>query len=171
MSVLVFDMETTGLLRRGSQLHCIGIRDAEQETCDVYDYHSGLDVTEGVERLANADALVGHNIVNFDIPMLQELFPGFTPKGTVIDTLVLSRLYYANIQERDFEKQPAGMPIRLYGSHSLAAWGYRLKVLKGDYGKQSGAWETYSPEMKDYMVQDVEVTTTLWALMERRLNQ
>ena len=171
MSVLIFDMETTGLLRRGSSLHCIGIRDADEETCDVYDYHSGLDVEEGVERLTNAEAIVGHNIVNFDIPMLQELFPGFTPKGTVIDTLVLSRLYYANIQERDFEKQPAGMPIRLYGSHSLAAWGYRLKVLKGEYGKQSGAWETYSPEMKDYMVQDVEVTTTLWALMERRLNQ
>ena len=170
MSVLVFDMETTGLLRRGSQLHCIGIRDADEETCDVYDYHSGLDVAEGVERLANADALVGHNIVNFDIPMLQELFPGFTPKGTVIDTLVLSRLYYANIQERDFEKQPAGMPMRLYGSHSLAAWGYRLKVLKGEYGKQANAWERYTPEMKSYLEQDVEVTTVLWQLMERRLN-
>jgi len=170
VSLLVFDMETTGLLRRGSQLHCIGIRDAEEEHCDVYDYKSGLNVEDGVERLRTAEVIVGHNVISFDIPMLQELFPGFAPQGQVIDTLTLSRLYYANIKDRDFEKQPAGMPLSLYGSHSLAAWGYRLKVLKGEYGKQSGAWETYTPEMKDYMIQDVEVTTTLWALMDRRLN-
>ena len=169
MSTLVFDLETTGLLRRGSKLHCIGIRDLDADACEVYDYHGGLDVEEGVERLRTAEAIIGHNVIGFDVPMLQELFPGFAPQGEVIDTLILSRLYYANLQDRDFEKQPAGMPLRLYGRHSLEAWGHRLKVLKGDYGKQADAWDVYTPEMKDYMVQDVEVTTVLYQLMERRM--
>ena len=86
-----------------------------------------------------------------------------------MDTLVLSRLYYPNIIDRDYERRPQGMPQRLYGRHSLEAWGYRLKCFKGDFGKHDGAWDSYTPEMLDYCIQDTEVTLKLYQLMQRRM--
>ncbi len=96
-------------------------------------------------------------------------FPDFNFQGQTLDTLVLSRLFYPHISDRDFERRPHGMPQRLYGRHSLEAWGYRLKCFKGDYAKHEGAWDTYTPEMLDYCIQDTEVTLKLYQLMLRRM--
>ncbi len=167
---LLFDLESTGLLRRGSSIHCIVTRNGDDGNTYVYDHKPERELVQGVKQLENADVLIGHNIISFDIPLLKEQFPDFNPAGKVMDTLVLSRLFYPHIQERDHERQPAGMPLRLYGRHSLEAWGHRLKCFKGDYGKHDGAWETYTPEMLDYCIQDTEVTMKLWSLMQRRMN-
>lgn len=167
MSKLLFDIETTGLLRRGSQLHCMVVRDLEDpDLADVYDHVGSNPIDEGLERLQAAELLVGHNSISFDVPMLQELYPKFKPTGQQLDTLVLSRLFYPNLSEKDFARRPDGMPPKLFGSHSLAAWGYRLRCHKGNY---DGGWETYSPEMRDYAVQDTEVTLVLYELMMRRM--
>ena len=53
------------------------------------------------------------------------------------------------------------MPKRLYGSHSLAAWGHRLRNHKGDY---SGGWESWNEEMHEYMEQDVRLTAHLYRI-------
>ena len=58
------------------------------------------------------------------------------------------------------------LPSDMQGGQSLEAWGYRLGVLKGSYGKDAGKdediWAEWSPEMADYNEQDVEVTEQLW---------
>ena len=59
------------------------------------------------------------------------------------------------------------MAPRLRGSHSLKAWGYRLGVLKGDYGDTTD-WSEYTPEMLEYCVQDVAVTLKLLQLIEKK---
>ena len=142
MSTLIFDLESTGLLRCGSQLHCIVIRDlVSPDTTEVFDDRSGGLISEGIQRLSEADYVIGHNVIGFDLPLLKELDPQFKIRGQAIDTLVLSQLYYSNMSDKDHAKQLVGMPLRLYGRHSLEAWGYRLKVLKGDYGKQKDAWK------------------------------
>ena len=165
---LIFDIETDGLLRQGTKLHCIIIRDAEGEQEPVvFDHRETQTNAMGMRRLSAADVIIGHNIIDFDIPFLQKIDPSFQPKGQVIDTLTLARLYYANIKERDFERQPAGMPQRLYGSHKLEAWGHRLKCYKGEY---KGGWKEYNDEMREYAVQDTEVTLKLWQLLQRRIN-
>ncbi len=165
---LLFDIESTGLLRRGSTIHCIVVRDTEGDT-QVFDYKPERAVIQGVKILEQADCLIGHNIINYDIPLIKEQYPDFDPQGEVLDTLVLSRLYYPNIAERDYERRPQGMPQRLYGRHSLESWGYRLKCFKGDFAKQGGGWETYTPEMLDYCIQDTEVTLKLYQLLQRRM--
>ena len=131
MSALVFDIEATGLLRCGSQLHCIVARDLDEpgETL-VYDDHNGRSIDAGVADLEAADVLIGHNITGYDLPLLKETHD-LDYQGQVIDTLVLSQLYYANLLDKDFDKRPMGLPQKLYGSHSLKAWGYRLHVYKG----------------------------------------
>ena len=167
---LIFDLESTGLLRRGSTIHCIVARNTDDESTQVYDLQPDRALIQGVKQLEQADVLIGHNIIGYDIPLLKEQFEDFNPQGEVLDTLVLSRLFYPHISDRDFERRPSGMPQRLYGRHSLEAWGYRLKCFKGDFGKSgSNDWSTYTPEMLDYCIQDTEVTLKLWALMQRRI--
>ena len=166
---LIFDLESTGLLRRGSRIHCIVMRDAIDGGTTVFDHQPERDLLQGVKLLEQAEVLIGHNICSYDIPLIKEQFPDFNPQGQAIDTLVLSRLFYPHIQERDFERRPDGMPQRLYGRHSLEAWGYRLKCFKGDYSKHEGCWDVYTSEMLDYCVQDVAVTAKLWELMKRRM--
>ena len=169
MTTLLFDLETTGLLRSGSQLHCIVARDISEPT-EALVWDSPRDnLAMGVEQLRRADVLIGHNICGFDIPMIKELYD-FDYQGEVIDTLVLSRLFYPHIADRDFERRPIGMPQKLYGRHSLEAWGYRLKCFKGDFGKHEAAWDVYTPEMLDYCIQDTEVTVKLYELLQRRMN-
>ena len=167
---LLFDIESTGLLRQGSRIHCLVVRNAEDETTQVFDHRPSQAVIQGVKQLERADVLIGHNIIGYDIPLLKEQFPDFAPSGQCIDTLVLSRLFYPHLSERDYERRPIGMPQRLYGRHSLEAWGYRLKCFKGDFGKHEGSWAVYTPEMLDYCIQDTEVTLKLWQLMQRRMN-
>jgi len=99
---LIFDLETTGLLRKGSQIHCIVSRDlSDPDTAMVYDYQPDRAVLKGVHQIMDADVLIGHNILNFDIPLLKERYPDLDPKGEKIDTLVLSRLYYPHIRDRN----------------------------------------------------------------------
>ena len=169
---ILFDLESTGLLRRGSTIHCIVMRDiAEAETPVVFDHQPERAVIQGVKQLEIADEIIGHNIINYDIPLIKEQFEDFSPRGKVVDTLVLSRLYYPHIADRDYERRPIGMPQRLYGRHSLEAWGYRLKCFKGDFGKSdSNDWSTYTPEMLDYCIQDTQVTLRLFQLLQRRMN-
>ena len=155
---LLFDLESTGLLRRGSTLHCMVMRDALDSSTHIFDHQPDRSIIQGVKKLEGADLLIGHNIIGFDIPLLKEQFPNFHPKGQVMDTLVLSRLFYPHIEDRDYERRPHGMPQRMYGRHSLEAWGHRLHEYKGEFGKTTD-WSDWSPEMEAYCCQDVKVTT------------
>ena len=48
--------------------------------------------TTVLSYLQDADYLIGHNIIGFDIPIIKRLYPYFNPRGIIIDTLLLSRL-------------------------------------------------------------------------------
>lgn len=171
MKEVLFDIEATGLLRKGSRIHCLVLRDAVDNSTHVFDHKPERAVVQGVKKLEQAELLIGHNVLGYDCPLLLEQFPDFNPKGQVMDTLVLSRLFYPHISEKDHERRPIGMPQRCYGRHSLEAWGYRLKCFKGDFGHHEGSWDVYTPEMLDYCIQDTEVTLKLWQLMQRRINE
>jgi DNA polymerase I len=160
---LVFDIETNGLPRKGlDHIHCIVVKDLDSgDVLRFNDTGRGRSVTEGVNLLAEAKLLVGHNIVGFDIPVIQGLYPFFEYEGDLIDTLILSRMFYPDILNRDFRKRPIGMPPKLFGRHSLESWGYRLGDYKGEFGKTTD-WADWSKEMEDYCEQDVHVAEQLF---------
>ena len=120
-------------------------------------------VDQGLALLSVADEIIGHNVIAYDFPAVALLYPEFTTSAKITDTLVLSRLIKANIMQEDadgaFRSATGAFPKRLWGSHSLAAWGLRVGNLKGDY---TGGWETFSQEMLDYCIQDTNVTLTIY---------
>jgi len=161
MTTLIFDLETDGLLHDLTCIHCLVIYDVEADQTLCYNDQGNQEpIVRGIARLEDADTIIGHNIINYDIPVISKLYPWFQNSGRVLDTLVLSRLYHADILSVDKKRNWKHMPLQLYGRHSLEAYGYRLGEYKGEYGKTTD-WKEWSQQMEDYCVQDVVVTRKL----------
>lgn len=175
--MLIFDIETNGLLDKTSKVHCISLQDVDTGHLETYSDRGDYKRTNSaLDLLASSDCICGHNILCFDIPALQKVYQDFKPKGRVLDTLVLSRLIWPNLAELDYDrlrhaKVPSDpyfhFPPKLIGSHSLRAWGFRLGVLKGDFSETTD-WQEWSEAMCEYNKQDVVVTKALWDLIERQ---
>lgn len=158
---LVFDLEANGLYWQASLIHCLVAKDLD--TGDLHKF--GPDkVEQGLRLLMEADQVIGHNVIGYDIPVISKLYPWFSiPRERVTDTLILSRLLYTDLSDRDYQSKVA-LEGKLMGSHSLKAWGVRLGELKTDY---TGGFETFTEEMLAYNVQDVVVTERLYDLLSK----
>lgn len=176
---LVFDCETNGLLRDLTTIHVLVITDTEADRTETF---KGDTLSQGVSKLQKADHIVGHNIIGFDIPAIQKLFPWFQPQGHITDTLTVSRLLYQTLTDTDLGRIKAGrLPGKLRGSHKLEAWGYRLGVLKDEYQgdtsiedpevRKATKWDHWNQDMEDYCVQDVAVSVELYKRMLPRIEE
>jgi hypothetical protein len=159
--MIIFDIEADGLVHDVNSIHCIVLYNTEDGTTTEYnDVGNTEPIVRAITALEEADRIVGHNIINYDLRVISKLYPFFSPVGDVIDTLLLSRLYHPNLMEIDKKHTWKGMPLKLYGRHSLESYGYRLGEYKGDFGKETD-WSKWSQEMQDYCKQDVVVTTKI----------
>ena len=167
---LVFDIETDGLIRQGlSKIHCIVAQDLD--TGEVHKFEPD-NYRDGLALLSEAEELWGHNILGYDLEAIKVIHPEWTYEGKVHDTLILSRLLFTDLLDRDFRARPANMPSNLYGRHSLESWGHRLGIHKSEFGKSlDGDWSTYSPEMLAYCAQDVVVSVALVRMFEPKMDQ
>jgi DNA polymerase I-like protein with 3'-5' exonuclease and polymerase domains len=153
---LVFDIETDNLYDNVTLTHCIVIYDITAQQTFTY----GPDhIAAALDHLATADVLLGHNVIFYDLPVLEKLYPQFKHNARVIDTLICTRLIWPKelLYDLDIEQYPQ-VPKGLRGSASLKAWGWRLADHKIDFKD----FKEYSQEMLDYCVQDVQVTKKLW---------
>jgi hypothetical protein len=170
MSAYLFDLETDGLYNDCTQIHCVGVYDLDARKALVYnDQGDQAPISQAITMLEGADYIIGHNVINYDIPVIKKLYPWFKPEGQVVDTLLLSRLYHADILDIDQRRKWNMMPLKLYGRHSLESYGYRLGCFKQDFGKTTD-WKDWSQEMQDYCEQDVQVTLHLWKHFHKYLN-
>ena len=135
---LIFDIEADNLLYDITKVWCIVAYDPDLDKTYTYDH---TEIDEALDLLMSADVLIGHNIIGYDLPALSKVHPKFKYNGIIFDTLVLSRIRYPLLQ-----------------SHSLGAWGDRLKLPKTGHTDFS----YFSPEMLEYCVNDVKVSTELW---------
>jgi DNA polymerase I-like protein with 3'-5' exonuclease and polymerase domains len=112
-----------------------------------------------------ADKIAGHNVIKFDIPAIQKLYPNFkVTESQVIDTLTLSTLIYPDLSDVDMKLlAKEKLDKKLFKSHSLKSWGQRMGFLKGDYDMSVEENRlSWSQEMEDYCVQDCLVTEKLY---------
>ena len=130
MTSLVFDIETDDL--NATKIWCLSTCDVDTEhVCSYW----GDKLDKGLEALQNADKLIGHNIIGFDIPVLKKLTGVDLSGKKLIDTLVLSRLFN---------------PVR-EGNHGLESWGFRLDCPKIEFND----YQTFSIDMVKYCERDV----------------
>lgn len=165
---LIFDLETDGLYNNITRIHCVAIKDIGNGETYVFNDEGTKDpIVRAFTMLEGADTIIGHNVIGYDIPVIQKFHAWFTPPR-VLDTLILGRLYHPNIREIDGRRNLPHMPLQLYGRQSLEAWGHRLGEYKGGFAKQTD-WKEWSQDMEDYMVQDVQVTHKLWNHFQKYL--
>lgn len=179
---VVFDIETDGLLRDLTKVHLLTIKLPAESTV-AFRRNSEMDnIEEGLRALmayaSRGGLVVGHNIINFDIPAIKKVYPWFDlPQRQVFDTLVFSRLRHADFSDIDPKLIKAGLlPKSLYGSHKLEAWGHRLGTLKGEYTgdtriadeaeRKARKWAEWNPDMEAYGIQDCEVTDSLFRYLD-----
>jgi len=131
---LVFDIETDDL--NATKVWCIVAQNPVSG--EVFKFPPDK-LEEGYQFLQTADKLIGHNIIGFDIPLVEKFGNVDLSDKIVIDTLVLSRLFNPT---RD-------------GGHSLETWGYKLGYPKIEFED----YLNYSEDMLTYCVRDVELNT------------
>lgn len=166
---LAYDIETDGLDCKN--IHCVVTQDIDTGLVMEYnDQGLASSVINAVNDLEIANNIISHNGIMFDVPQIKKHFPFFKGQAKHWDTLILSRFYHPNILETDLRRKWPMMPARLYGSHSLEAYGYRLKCHKDNFGKTTD-WKEWSQEMQDYCKQDVAILVKLWTHFQKFLNQ
>lgn len=163
MSKVIFDLESDGLIEETTKIHCICTYDLTTGEARTWSSQKENDIENGVRYLSSAVELIGHNILGFDLVVLKKLFPWFTAPAKLVDTLILSRLVYPDMKDRDFQRIHSGFPKQLIGRHSLESWGYRLGCLKGDF-KKNNDFTNWSREMESYCENDVVVTRKLYEM-------
>jgi DNA polymerase-1 len=139
MRKFVLDIEANGLTP--DTVWCIVVREIGQDSSLTW---SGDRLPEFITWLQLQDEceLIGHNLIGYDIPVLERLMNVDFSKCKITDTLVMSRL--AN-------------PSR-EGGHSLDNWGTILNCPKGDHN----VWDVFSFDMLEYCIQDVKVNALVY---------
>lgn len=145
MLIRVYDVEADGLLLDATKAHCIVVSDLNTKTMRKF----GPDeLVAAYKYLLEADALVGHNAVMYDNPVLYRLIGkpnGLPPLPKTFDTLLMSRLLWPDNKA----DHPAG-------GHSLEKWCEFFGKTKLHTDIED--WSTYTPEMLERCESDVEGT-------------
>mgnify|MGYP003147955154 CR=1 FL=1 len=136
-SKIVFDIECDSL--KPTKIHCIVAKELYGE---VYEFTPDK-IEEGIKFLQDADTLIGHNIISYDIPAIKKLYDVDLSNKDIEDTLVMSRLFN---------------PIRENG-HSLKTWGYRVNFVKQE---QPLDFNEYTPKTLEYCVNDVRLNEIVY---------
>ena len=176
---LIADTEGNGLIPTLTKFHLLGLRDVETRETFVYRNNDVMDnIAEGMEVLAKADTIIGHNWITYDKKAIKKLCPWFKTNAEELDTMVLAKIAKPDIKSSDQALHKRGiLPGKLVGSHSLKAWGYRLGKHKGDYAEVMAAkgldpWAAWNQDMEDYLIGDLDVTEILYhGILSARLPQ
>ena len=169
---LVFDTEANGLLHdteefpAATTMHCIVTKDIDNGA--MYKFYGDTTVpgdhgsiAAGISYLQQAEELIGHNIIRYDVPLIKKLF-GVQLKTHMVDTLVLSKVLNS---DRQLPKGcPGSIPNPITGKndrigpHSLASWGYRVGRFKPEFH----AWDKFTMEMLHRCSEDVEINLLVY---------
>lgn len=146
--IVVCDVETNDLWKP-TNIWCVVAKDVE--TGEVYEFRGEDEVRRRFPQFSTrVSGYIGHNFLEFDLPVLNNLLGLSIPAESVSDTLILSRLLNFNID----------------GGHSLEAWGERLGIPK--VGLEV-SFSEYSDELFKRCVSDVEINFKLYHFLKGKM--
>jgi len=138
---VVFDIETT---LTADKIWCIVCKHG-----DTFYQFKENNLNRFEEFIKQTEEVIGHNIIGFDIPVLNRFFGYDLFKHCKItDTLVLSRLLNPMID----------------GGHSLKNWGIKLGQNKIEFEQ----FDFFSEDMLKYCRNDVDLTQKLYNFLIKR---
>ena len=149
MKQIVFDIEANGL--NPDKVWVIVAHELDTQETKVFSGSTLYDFNTYIQDLhGDVYELIGHNIIDYDIPVLERILGTDFGSCNVTDTLVLSRL-------ADPQRE---------GGHSLENWGQLLGCPKGEHND----WDNYSQEMVEYCKQDVLVNVKVYNALRSALS-
>lgn len=148
---IVYDIEANNLKPKlVTSVHCIATSDLDTGRERFF----GPDQIEaGLSLLDKAEVTIAHNCLGYDLRVLYFKY-GFKPAGTIIDSLILSRLSNPD------RAKPLGLSGQI-GPHSIEAWGVRLGMAKIAHEE----WQVFSEEMKQRCVVDVRINVAAYKVI------
>ena len=139
--MIYLDLEADGL--NPTRIWCVVTRENGVNTVHK-------DPESLTRALEGSVSVCGHNLIGYDLPVLERLWGVSVAPERIVDTLVLSRLYD---------------PSRA-GGHSLKVWGELLGFPKGDHDD----WSCLSTAMIEYCERDTEVTEAVHKQLVRDMS-
>ena len=139
MREIVFDIETNGL--NPSKVWLVWVYERDTGKYVLFSADTVSAFSQYIKDMGEC-RVIGHNIIDFDIPVCERLLATDFSKCIVSDTLVMSRLADPS---RD-------------GGHSLGSWGERLGFPKGEHDD----WDNFTQDMVEYGKQDVRVNELVY---------
>ena len=138
----VFDIETDGF--NPTKIHVLSYTNEEGQIQSTFDYE------EMRSFFLNADAIIGHNIVRYDVPTVERILD-IKVDARIIDTLPLAWYINHHLQK-----------------HGLAQYGEMYGVPK----PKIDDWQNLSPEEYQYRCEeDVRINVRLWRDLHMKLKK
>jgi len=149
---LVIDIEANDLYQKADDIFIISTLNVDTGKVTSFSDHDPTlpSLNDAFSYLERADLLIGHNVVRYDLPVIEKILGWTFPQEVAYDTMIMSKLNW-------FPRKTT------FGRHSLKAWGNFLGTQKGDFKDFS----EYSNEMREYCEQDLQVTYQVYQVLER----
>lgn len=147
MKYFIIDIEANAL-EDPDTIWCVVVEELDEDK--VYTFTSAIEFIDWLNQFKDYPAVwIGHNIIEYDAPVIKKVWDIDLGDLSLIDTLILSRLYSPKME----------------GGHSLEAWGERLNYKKAEFSDFS----EFSEEMLEYCKQDVRLTKKLYKYLKSKL--
>ena len=180
--MLIFDLESNGLLYEATHIHCIVIYDTDKGA--LYHYYEQLSnvngalphgtIRQGIERLVHASYICGHHICGFDVPLIQKLYGPLWPSNPIPEGPV-GRALLGSLPTQNgiVSETPRCVDTNVLSNllfpqqkvHGLDYWGKKL----GREKPVQEQWERFDAAMLHRCTEDVLINVELWKTLQSRL--
>ena len=157
---VVFDVETNGYLEETHTVHCMVVKDLDYGTLCVASTRDMTSFIRALRILHEAKIVVGHNIIQFDLPILSRFMSGYLNGRRLWRGRDNS--FYERLKELDVKIRDTYVMSRLFDPE-------RLRHSIEDYGRQFGRakpeneqWDKLTGHMIFRCMEDCEIQAKVY---------
>lgn len=154
--MIILDLETDGLYNECTKIHCAVAYNTKSATFIEFKPGEVRQLPQYLEDIRN-EGLSCHNGIGFDLKVLKKVL-NYEYKGKYIDTLLLSRILWPDLEPASYRDEVTGKTITSKSIHGVEGWGIRLGISKPVHED----WKVFSPEMLHRCKEDVKIQAALY---------